>query len=193
MNTTQIKNDIISTATSHVFEAIQNLSSPITTDTDEDQLSELICSALEHYQFDGVITYYECFLIVGSSDFPEAEQTDFSGCTNSLECLTREGNDIAFNAYNDAIDEEVSEAVERIMAIIEKATELGYDGQFQVSGSSIYGWEAHNYETNCGICIWSDEQCEGCYNPSLLEGELWAIEGTWNGLTIGACWTPADV
>ncbi len=101
-----------------------------------------------------------------------------------------EANDIANQVYYEALGEEVSEVVERVMAIIKKALELGYDGALNFSGSSVYGWEAHNYETDCGICIWSDEKVAYAYNPSLLEGELWAIEGTVNGLHLGACWVP---
>ena len=193
MNTTQIKNSITGDASSHVFEALQYLTTPITTDMDEDQIIDLIRAGLEHYQFDGINTYYESFLIVGSSDFPSADQTDFSDCTSSLDCLTREANDIADQVYNEAIGAEIDEVLERIMAIIEKALELDYDGIFQFSGSSLYGWEAHNYETDCGICIWSDEKnVPYAYNPSLLEGELWAIEGEVNGLHMGACWVPEE-
>lgn len=190
MNTVQIKNNITGDASSHVFAVLENLNTPINTDMDEGDLTDLIRAGLEHYHFDGIETYYESFLIVGSSDFPDATQNDFSGCSSSLECLKREANDIAYQVYYEAIEDEINEVVERIMAIIDKAVDLGYDGDFNLSGSSCYGWEAHNYETDCGICIWSDEKHTYSYNPSLLEGELWAIEGSVNGLHMGACWVP---
>lgn len=189
-NTTTIKNDIEGAAESHVLEALQYLDSPIHVDMDEDQVRDLVRSKAENYSFDGINTCYEAFLIVGSSEFPSAESSDFTGQTSSLECLSIEANDIASQVYYEALGQEVNEAVERIMAIIEKAVELGYDGALNFSGSSVYGWEAHNYETDCGICIWSDERVPYAYNPSLLEGELWAIEGTVSGLHLGACWVP---
>lgn len=190
INTTTIKNDIEGAAESHVLEALQYLQTPITADMDEDQLKELLNEGAEKYQFDGINTNYEAFLIVGSAGFPDAECSDFTGVTSSLECLIIEANDVARQVYLEAVSSEISEVVERIVAINEKATELGYTGKMEVSGSSIYGWEAHNYETDCGICIWSDEKVAYAYNPSLLEGELWAIEGTVSGLTVGACWEP---
>lgn len=192
MNTTQIKNDIISTAVSHVFEALQHLASPINVDMDESEVSDLIRTGLDKYHYDGVGVYYEAFLIVGSSEFPDAESVDFTGCESSLDCLMSEANDIAAQTYRDAVSEEIAEVVERIIAISEKAAELGYDGALNMSGSSVYGWAVHNYETPCGIAIYNDERLPHSYNPSLLEGELWAIEGTVNGLHFGACWTPEN-
>ena len=189
-STTQIKNEIISTAVSHVFEALQHLASPINVDMDESEVSDLIRTGLDNYHYDGVGVYFEAFLIVGSAEFPNAESVDFTGCESSLDCLMIEANDIAAQTYQEALSSEIEEVVERIIAISEKAAELGYDGALNFSGSSVYGWEAHNYETECGICIWSDERKAYAYNPSLLEGELWAIEGTVNGLHFGACWTP---
>ncbi len=190
MNATQIKNEINSAASSHVCEALQYLTSPITVDMDDDEIRDLIQQGAEHYNYDGIETNYEAFLVVCSSEFPSAESSDFTGQTCSLECLMIEGNDIAYQVYCESLSNEINEVVERIMAIIEKALELGYDGALNVSSSSVYGWEAHNYETDCGICIWSDERKSYSYNPSLLEGELWAIEGEVNGLHLGACWTP---
>lgn len=190
VNTTTIKNDIEGAASSHVFEALQYLTSPITVDMDLDDVTQVVREAAEKYSFDGINTSYEAFLIVGSSEFPGAECSDFTGQDSSLTCLSIEANDIANQVYGEALGQEVNEVVERIMAIIEKALELGYDGALNFSGSSVYGWEAHNYETDCGICIWSDEKVAYAYNPSLLEGELWAIEGEVNGLHLGACWEP---
>lgn len=190
MNTTQIRNDIEGEASSHVFEALQNLTSPIDVDMDEDEVRELVRQGADQYSYDGILSNYEAFLIVGSGEFPSSEGHDFTGQTCSLECIMIEGNDIAYQVYYESVSNEVNEVTERIMAIIEKALELGYDGALNFSGSSVYGWEAHNYETDCGICIWSDERSEYAYNPSLLEGELWAIEGEVNGLHLGACWVP---
>ena len=39
-NSTQIKNDIQTTASSHVFEVMQYLTTPINTDMDSDEISE---------------------------------------------------------------------------------------------------------------------------------------------------------
>jgi hypothetical protein len=100
----------------------------------------------------------------------------------------REANDIAYQVYTACIDSEIDEIAERISEICQVATDKGYTGKMQISGSSIYGWEAHNYETDTGICIWSDEP--GHYYANLLEGELWAVEGEVCGLTVGACWEP---
>lgn len=187
-----VQKDLEGEAYSHVFEAFQNLKNPITSDMDVDQIVELIREALEDYQFNGINSAFEAFLIVGSSNFPSAESVDFTGVESSLDCLNQEANSIANQFYLEAVHSEVGEIADRVHAICEKAAELGYEGTMQVSGSSIYGWEAHNYETDCGICIWSDEKVPYAYNPKLLEGELWAIEGTASNLTIGACWTPSN-
>jgi hypothetical protein len=187
-----VKNWINTEAVSHVFEAVQYMKTPITTDMSEDDIQQAIREGCESYEFSGINTQWEAFLVVTGSEFPNAEDLDFTGMDSSMDCMNQEANQAANELYRSELNDEICEAAARIFAIVEKAQELGFDGQFQVSGSSLYGWEAHNYETDCGICIWSDEKVHYAYNPSLLEGELWAIEGTWNGLTIGACWTPAN-
>ena len=189
----ELKNEIHTEAVSHLFEAFQHLKNPITSDMDTDQIGELLREALEDYQFGGVNLQFDAFLIVTGSEFPNAENDmDFTGMDSSMDCLMQEANAVADQVYRELTHEEIGEIADRVAAICEKAAELGYEGTMQVSGSSIYGWEAHNYETDCGICIWSDEKVPYAYNPSLLEGELWAIEGTAANLTIGACWTPAN-
>lgn len=192
MTASRVKSEIHTEAVSHVFDAFQHLKNPITSDMDANQIGELIREALEGYQFGGVNLQYEAFLIVTSSEFPNPDDDmDFTGMDSSMDCMNQEANSIAETVYREFIGDEVGEIADRVAAICEKATELGYEGAMQVSGSSIYGWEAHNYETDCGICIWSDEKdVPYAYNPRLLEGELWAIEGTASNLTIGACWVP---
>ena len=54
-----------------------------------------------------------------------------------------------------------------------------------------YGWAAHNYETETGIMIWSDEPGHGI--PELLEGELVAVCYSLScGIWIHACFDPRE-
>ena len=190
MDAYKVKQDIFSTAASHVIESLNNLSSPIEADMNNEQLTDLLTAGIEQYYFEGIHNYYDCYLVVCSAEFPSAGDQDFSGCSNAIECLTNEANEIADEVYREAVNDEIQTIVDRIIDITDKAQDLGYDGEFQVSNSSVYGWEAHNYETDCGICIWSDEKLPYAYNPRLLEGELYAIEGQINGVYISACWEP---
>ena len=190
MDNYTIKKDIEANAHSTLFEALNYLTTPLSTDMSEEDVRGLIFDASEHYQYDGVLTYYEAFLIVGSSNFPDADEVDFTSCTTSLECLMQEGNSIAYQVYHETLSALIDEAVTSIMLIMGEAEELGYDGAFQFCASSLYGWAPHNYENDEGVCFWNDIEGKTHCFPQLLEGELYAIEGDVAGITFGACWTP---
>ncbi|PCJ39023.1 MAG: hypothetical protein COA71_14645 [SAR86 cluster bacterium] len=163
----------------------------IDTDADGNDIYQVITDAVkDSYPDNGVIYVNDAFNIITSSAWPSAENVDFTGMTSSLDCLMQEANNAYMIAYDEHLSEISHELAEEIMEMINKAVELGFEGDFEISDSTIYGWEAHNYETNEGTCVWSDEEAPYAYNPSLLEGELWAIEKTVGPMTIGAAWYP---
>ena len=65
-----------------------------------------------------VIYYADCWEIVAGSSFNEyeAEDLDFSNCSDSLECLMQEANSVIYGAYS-SIAYEIAEV------LIEEATE----------------------------------------------------------------------
>lgn len=177
---------------SEVSSDISNTAEKITFNTNMTE-QEIIDEIVEKIQEGGCQSEFEgsssdALDIVIGADWPEAECVDFTGMTNSLDCLNQEAVQIYSQAYDSRIYDAAKELAESAMEMIEKAIELGFDGEFETSSSSIYGWAAHNYETYEGTCVWSDEP--GHYNPELLEGELWAIEKSIGGITIGVAWTP---
>jgi len=163
----------------------------IDTTNDETDIYQMITDAVkDSYPDNGVIYISDAFDIVTSSEWPSAEDLDFTGMTSSIDCLIQQANNIYMTAYDEHLSEMSHELAKEIIEMVNKAIELGFEGEFQISDSTIYGWAAHNYETDEGTCVWSDEELPCAYNPSLLEGELWAIEKTVGPITIGACWYP---
>lgn len=185
-----IKQDVANSLNDAIKENAE-LNFAMTRDEVEEALNEA-CSLIAVPE---VIYYSEAWHIVSSHELAVAEDTievDFSHCNTAQECVMEEAQLIYVHHFFEAINEVISEMTESLYEMIEKANEIGRDdGDITISVGSIYGWAAHNYETNEGTCVWSDEVDYFTYNPALLEGELWAIEKTVNGLTFGSAWNPA--
>ena len=64
MDAYKVKQDILSTAASHVIEALNNLSSPIEADMNKEQLTDLLTTGVESYYFDGIHSHYDCYIVV---------------------------------------------------------------------------------------------------------------------------------
>ncbi len=83
-------------------------------------------------------------------------------------------------ALSAAVSTAIEEINDRIQEFKDKVEDfqdrfdIGAD-QATISSSCTYGWQPHNYETEEGVMVWSDEKVAGSYYPQLLEGELFAI------------------
>lgn len=172
------RQDVIDYGYDLLAETISNLDDiSITLHTN---ISEELDSLVEDKGYESsyeVNYYHEAYDIVTSSEFDTNETPDFTGCTNALECIMREAimsvEGITYEGWYTALDE-IKEAANEL---VNKALEEGYeDIKVSFSNSSVYGWAAHNYETESGLCVWE-----------ALEDECFALEISVAGVVISCC------
>lgn len=143
-----------------------------------------------NYEAYTVDYYHEAWDIVTDSDF-NCEPQDFSGCETALDCIMQEANASLDDVVREGWEEAFEEAKAALEELVTVAREMGLeDVRVNFTGSSSHGWAVHNRETESGLCIYDDK--EGFYNPEKLEGECYALESSFGGMYISACWTPED-
>lgn len=81
--------------------------------------SDIVSELQDAYMNPEVIYYADAWEVVAGSSFNdyEAEDLDFSNCSNSLECLMQEANSVIYSAYSSIAYEIaeilIEEAIER--------------------------------------------------------------------------------
>ena len=120
------------------------------------------------------VTYYhEAFDIVTDSDFAPDEPIDFSECDNSLSCVMKEAQASVYSASYEGKHEAIEEAKEAIEEVYNIMLDEGFEEfTIKIGTGSYYGWAAHDYETESGVCVWKN-----------IEGECFAVEVELNNLT----------
>ena len=185
--------DVVNAANSNISEVITQLK--IDCSNDVETISQEIESLLDSNAFNApdIVYYAEAWGIVAGSAFNAFDPfIDFSDCSNALECVMREANEIITEAYNSVLHDRITETAETIHEVIEAVIETGGDKSIDLvfGGSTCHGWAVHNRETEAGIAIYDDKP--GHYNPEKLEGELYAVEGSVGAAYVSACWNPND-
>lgn len=98
---------------SHVQDDVKTI---VSNYTDEElstmDASDIVSELLDAYMTPEVIYYADAWEIVAGSSFNEydAEDLDFSNCSNSLECLMQEAKSIIYSVYS-SIAYEIAETL----------------------------------------------------------------------------------
>lgn len=91
--------------------------------------------------------------------------------------------------------EEDLDSIEENIELFRTEVELlgGDPDEATFDSGCAYGWEAHNYETYEGVMVWGARNPHGDfnYNPTLLEGELYAVSfKVADGTYLNLAWRP---
>jgi len=186
-----------SQATEIVLELVNDI-------TDLSELENLDFSRLVHERAENECSYNgECIEIIDAleSDYHvhvdnETMEVELSDYNTVMRAYAFQ---LAVVAMHDAVSNAVSELKANIELYNEEVERLAdhYNTDIDLDtcsnfGDCEYGWEAHNYETNDGVMIWSDEKVSCAYNPNLLEGESVAVSFKVLGCTyINTCFAPS--
>ena len=109
----------LNTFKSHVQDDVKSIVSNYADDELSNMDASDIVNELQDASYTPEVIYYaDAWEIVAGSSFNdyEAEDLDFSNCSNSLECLMQEANSVIYTAYS-SIAYEIAEI------LIEEATE----------------------------------------------------------------------
>mgnify|MGYP006361659053 FL=1 len=109
----------LNTFKSHVQDDVKSIVSNYADDELSNMDASDIVNELQDASYTPEVIYYaDAWEIVAGSSFNdyEAEDLDFSNCSNSLECLMQEANSVIYTAYS-------SVAYEIAEILIEEATE----------------------------------------------------------------------
>ena len=153
-------------------------------------------SDLHSYAESSLITYvHEAFNVLDCPDFrnhPSVAdmKVDFSDETCSFDCVRKEARAWVDAVWYELMAEAIKKIAVEISDVCTVACDFGYEGKIRITLDSLYGWAVCNYQTSGDVCVYSDERFAGAYNPELLEGELWAVEGSYGNLWFSACWHP---
>ncbi len=187
--------DMRSTADILVGELLRD-ESPSLDDLDNlnDQLSERV-----YQTADNLCSYYsDCQEYINKLESDYGNDVDLGEATYTADNWQTAMSRYAYALVESALSSEAVNALDAIKENIELFTAEVERLDGDVNGAELssdcqYGWEAHNYETNKGVMIWSNERnnANGCFNPNLLEGELIAVSfevapGCWANIA----WTP---
>ena len=187
------KTDLLAHARNSIFEIADQLE--ITTSCAGYQIADQIHQTLDAhcYYAPEVIYYADAWDVVNNSEYNDFEvYPDFSGCAHAVDYVMREAEAIIYQAYASELEQAICEFTEVIADLVD-TLEIEFDlyacENLTISKSSLFGWAAHNRETETGIAIYDD--APGFYNAEKIEGELYAIETEVNGLFVSACWNPS--
>lgn len=110
----------LNTFKSHVQDDVRSI---VSNYSDEElssmDASDIVSELLDAYMTPEVIYYADAWEVVAGSSFNEydAEDLDFSNCSNSLECLMQEANSIIYSTYSsiayEIAETFIEEAIER--------------------------------------------------------------------------------
>lgn len=109
----------LNTFKSHVQDDVKSIVSNYTDEELSNMDASDIVTELQDASYTPEVIYYaDAWEVVAGSSFNdyEAEDLDFSNCSNSLECLMQEANSVIYAAYS-SIAYEIAEV------LIEEATE----------------------------------------------------------------------
>ncbi|GAB2639763.1 hypothetical protein [Vibrio panuliri] len=197
MNSRQILNDLRSSAECAATNAAECYfdDAPIIwaageLEIDFDELEEKIRT--QAYEAITPCSTWQAFEIVDSSDFREFDdgEIDYAGKAKSegddwRDLLRAEGDALCNVATSQfvseiicAFKEEVDNFSTELDSLLTYAELTEESIKVGVSNSCPYGWAAHDYETEEGVCVWKN-----------LEGELTAISHNCEGLHLYACWS----
>ncbi len=162
---------------------------------DHDVLEDCLSSAIDQQADNECIYTHACLQHI--SDLESEFEADDLGGEYSAENWDKALQSYAYGLVRAALAQYAYEALNSLEAEVQlwsdEVERLGGDPDKFELGECQYGWEVHNYETNEGVMIWSNEKNHpnGCFNPNLLEGESIAVSFQVMGSTyINACWTP---
>jgi len=152
-----------------------------------DELRESVADEIGTEVDNACIYHSDCMEIIQryESDYG-AEAEELSDCGGAefkasewQTAMVRYAAGIADCAISNMIQEEINELKEAYESLLETLPDDHDDIAVTLESSCLYGWAAHDRETQEGVCIWHR-----------LEGDLEARAIHCNGLWLTAAWTP---
>lgn len=181
----------------HIVETCEHIMSESVAELDKDwdmeDLREKATERAHQYADDRCVYYHECLDLIGQLEGEYSLDTEETGKQYAAHEWREAAQFYAVQLVSEALIQGIDDAIgkfeEVYSEVVENTERLGGDeSSVFLSHGCPYGWAPHNYETESGVMIWSDEP--GHYNPQLLEGELLAVSGQYGHIYINASFQP---